>query len=458
MERAVYVGRRSPPSELADALADSGFDVTAAVDLAGTLDALERHRVDCVLLTGDDPASQATRLRRRGHAQPALALVGPDDRLPDGAALAAVAPADDPERVAARARDVVDDRRLRRTRQRRARRTAALADARAQLPAAPDGEAVAALVDRLVGEGVYTGGWIGRHEASTDVVVPVSARGVSLAHLGTVTTTDGDEPVVRALEDGVATTERDDTAVLASRIGDGPFVLVCYGDRPNGIAATEREELHAFADRSPTAGGDDTDDGTGEPTDVDEAVRVLGDAFEHELSNHLDVAGLHLDLAEGDDHLDRVAAALDRMNELADEARRLARADVETEFVEVGDVARRAWERIDDDEATLTVDPDGRVDADPELLALLFENLFRNSVQHAGPAVDVTVAVEGDGFRVDDDGPGIPEPEREDVLEWGYSTDGTGVGLGVVALVAERHGWDVSVGESAEGGARIEFT
>jgi len=458
MERAVYVGRRNPPPELADALADSGFDVTAAVDLADALDALERSRVDCLLLTGDDPASQATQLRRRGHAQPALALVESADRLPDGAALDAVAPADDPGRVAARARDVVDDRRLRLTRQRRAQRTAALADAREQLPTAPDGEALSGLVDRLVGDGVYTGGWVGRHEASTDVVVPITARGISLEHLGTVTTTDGDEAVVRALEDGVATTGGDDTAVLAARIGDGPFVLVCYGDRPNGIAAAEREELHAFADRSPTTDGDDTDDEPEGQTDVDEAVRVLGDAFEHELSNHLDVAGLHLDLAEDDDHLDRVAAALDRMNELADEARRLARADVETEFVEVSDVARRAWQRVENEDATLAVDPDGRVDADPELLALLFENLFRNSVQHAGPAVGVTVAVDGDGFRVDDDGPGIPDSEREDVLEWGYSTDGTGVGLGVVSLVAERHGWDVSVGESDEGGARFEFT
>ena len=457
MEQAVYVGSRSPPSALADALADAGFDVTAAVDLADALDALERHRVDCLLLTGDDPAAQAARLRRRGHAQPALALVEAGGRLPDGAALTAVVPADAPKRVAARTRDVVDDRRLTRTRRRRTRRTATLADARAQLPAAPDGDALDALLDRLV-DSVYAGGWIGRHEASTDVIVPVAARGVPLDHLGTVTAADSDEVVVRALEDGVATTEADDAAVLAARIDDGPFVLVCYGDRPNGITATEREELHAFADRSPTTDGDESGDGTDEPTDADEAVRVLGDAFEHELSNHLDVAGLHLDLAEDDEHLDRVAAALDRMNELADEARRLARADVETELVEVGDVARRAWERVESEEATLDVEPDGRVDADPELLALLFENVFRNSVQHAGPTVEVTVGVSDDGFRVDDDGPGIPEAERDDVLEWGYSTDGTGVGLGIVSLVADRHGWDVSVGESDDGGARFEFT
>lgn len=454
MERAVYVGRRDIPPELAEALAGAGFDATAAIDLAAALDALDRRPVHCLLLTGDDSASQAAQLRRRGHAQPALALVESGGRLPDGAALTAVVSADDPQRVAARARDVVDDRRLTQTRRRRTRRTAALADARSRLPDEPDDDALAALLDRLVDE-VYAVGWVGRHERSTEVIVPVAASGVPLGHLGTVTTTNGDEPVVRALEDGVATSEGDTEAVLAARIDDGPFVLVCYGHRPNGITATEREEFHAFADRSPAS--EPTDESTAS-TDVDEAIRVLGDAFEHELSNHLDVAGLHLDLAGDDDHLDRVAAALDRMNDLAGEARRLARADVETELVDVSDVATRAWDRVESDEARLSVDPDGKVDADPELLALLFENLFRNSVQHAGPNVDVTVAVSDDGFRVDDDGPGIPESERQDVLEWGYSTDGTGVGLGIVSLVAERHGWDVSVGESTEGGARLAFT
>lgn len=43
------------------------------------------------------------------------------------------------------------------------------------------------------------------------------------------------------------------------------------------------------------------------------------------------------------------------------------------------------------------------------------------------------------------------------MFEWGYSTDRTGVGLGIVSLVAERHGWEVSVSESNMGGARFMF-
>jgi signal transduction histidine kinase len=64
-----------------------------------------------------------------------------------------------------------------------------------------------------------------------------------------------------------------------------------------------------------------------------------------------------------------------------------------------------------------------------------------------------------DGFYVADDGPGIPEDERESVFEGGYSTsdDGTGLGLAIVRSIAEAHDWTVTVTESEAGGARFEI-
>jgi signal transduction histidine kinase len=97
-------------------------------------------------------------------------------------------------------------------------------------------------------------------------------------------------------------------------------------------------------------------------------------------------------------------------------------------------------------------------------LARLFENLFRNSVEHGsrpeGDGVSVCVGTLPGGFYVEDDGVGISPGERGHVLEFGYSTteDGTGIGLGIVEDVATAHGWTVSITESASGGARFEFT
>jgi len=73
--------------------------------------------------------------------------------------------------------------------------------------------------------------------------------------------------------------------------------------------------------------------------------------------------------------------------------------------------------------------------------------------------VTVTVGSLEDGFYVADDGPGIPEADREKVFESGYSTDGdgTGLGLAIVRRIAQAHGWDVTLTTSESGGARFEF-
>lgn len=63
------------------------------------------------------------------------------------------------------------------------------------------------------------------------------------------------------------------------------------------------------------------------------------------------------------------------------------------------------------------------------------------------------------GFYVSDDGPGIPEGDRESVFEAGYTTrkEGTGFGLAIVAEVVTAHGWKIQVTESDAGGARFEI-
>nr|WP_281362342.1 ATP-binding protein [Natronomonas salina] len=100
------------------------------------------------------------------------------------------------------------------------------------------------------------------------------------------------------------------------------------------------------------------------------------------------------------------------------------------------------------------------MEADPDRLRHLFENLYGNAVEHGAADATVTVDPLDGGFFVADDGPGIPEDERDAVLEAGYTTarSGTGLGLAIVRRIAEAHGWTVDVREGADGGARFEFT
>ncbi|MFC7196630.1 sensor histidine kinase [Halosimplex aquaticum] len=102
------------------------------------------------------------------------------------------------------------------------------------------------------------------------------------------------------------------------------------------------------------------------------------------------------------------------------------------ERVDLATVARDAWETTETGEATLEVTPEAemRVYADATRLQSVFENLYRNALDHAGPSVTVTVGRTDDGFFVADDGPGVPPADREQVFEYAYTTAEDGTGLG----------------------------
>ncbi|MHB9287003.1 sensor histidine kinase [Halobacteriales archaeon Cl-PHB] len=186
----------------------------------------------------------------------------------------------------------------------------------------------------------------------------------------------------------------------------------------------------------------------------------------HDLRNPLNVLASSLTLAAEtgeDEHFRRCERAVDRIERLIDDLLELARAGeqlTETEPVPLGEVVETCWEPVATAEATLAVDTDRVLEADTDRLRQLLENLLRNAVEHGGDDVTITVGDRPGGFYVADDGPGIPEADREEVFEAGHSTadDGTGFGLHIVQRVVEAHGWDVSISESVDGGARFAVT
>ena len=196
-----------------------------------------------------------------------------------------------------------------------------------------------------------------------------------------------------------------------------------------------------------------------------ERLEEFASVVSHDLRNPLNVAAGHLELAREEDdeeHLEVVATALGRMEGLIDDLLALAREGREVgdlERVDLADVAEGCWSTVETGSASLEVEADGSVLADPTRLRQLLENLFRNAVEYGGEDVSVVVDDRDGGFCVADDGPGIPDAVRERVFSPRYSTaeDGTGLGLSIVREIAEAHGWTVDVGESEAGGARFEF-
>ena len=120
-------------------------------------------------------------------------------------------------------------------------------------------------------------------------------------------------------------------------------------------------------------------------------------------------------------------------------------------------------------ESTIEIDMSGVLGAtvigDAEQLGRAARNLVHNATRHAAGRVVVGLR-EVDGvviLTVDDDGPGIPEAQRERVFERFTLVDparssiagGTGLGLAITRDIVERHGGVVVVEGSPLGGARF---
>jgi signal transduction histidine kinase len=105
------------------------------------------------------------------------------------------------------------------------------------------------------------------------------------------------------------------------------------------------------------------------------------------------------------------------------------------------------------------------IHGDRELLIQMLGNLVENACRHTPPGtrIDVGAMVSGDLpiLWVQDDGLGIPENERDRVFRPFYRLDasrtapGNGLGLSLVAAIAERHRGSVVLSDAAPG-LRIE--
>lgn len=195
----------------------------------------------------------------------------------------------------------------------------------------------------------------------------------------------------------------------------------------------------------------------------------------HELRTPLMALQGELELAANgtqaiDQHLfARVDALCGRLGERIDDLVLLSTLD-EGRPVASRPVALAALAREEAATAAPGADVSGErieVSCDRVLVARAVRNLLGNARRHCVDRVAVTVEVVGSRvwLHVDDDGPGIDPAQHEEVfrrfsrLDEARSSDGGGAGLGlaIVASVAEAHQGGVAAGRSPLGGARLSL-
>ena len=182
----------------------------------------------------------------------------------------------------------------------------------------------------------------------------------------------------------------------------------------------------------------------------------------HDLRNPLSVAQGYIDQAietNDIDVLSSVKRSHDRMQTLIDDMLLLARKGEIIDLTgptRVHAVARRAWEGVESRDAELSIEGEAVIEADAPRLQQVFENLYRNSIEHGGPHLSVRVdcsahriAIADDGYGFDDDPPELDAETRESEA---------GLGLSIVAKIVDAHGWEITAMDDDSGGSRFEIT
>jgi len=171
----------------------------------------------------------------------------------------------------------------------------------------------------------------------------------------------------------------------------------------------------------------------------------------------------------------RIEEESTRMGELVDELSLLARLDqrrpLDRQPSDLVEIARAAVDaaRAADPSRSVDLEAPGQVVAvvDDTRIRQVLDNLLSNAIVHTPPGSSIHVRVaggdEGAVLEVEDEGSGVDERDAKRVFERFYRADpsrsrmsgGSGLGLSIVAALAEAHGGTATCARGAAGGARF---
>lgn len=318
-----------------------------------------------------------------------------------------------------------------------------------------------ALCDGLVDSGYYTAAWMNRYNADSNQFRPTTAAGMPI------------EALASDIGEWVSNLQ-----IISEEGSRGPLteVRIPVGTEPSpygvvqlvtrrSITTAERDALAFLGEVLSNELASETELYRGHSPSSD--IKRYSGIVAHELRNQLQIARRALSTdhsPKASEEWATVEDVLQGIDRIAETANLIAQETVDSDNLapqSLTETIEMAWDHFERTQASLEIEGSAPVVADHSILVIFFENLFRNSLHHAGPDVSISTGLRADenGFYVEDSGPGIPPAERSRIFEWGYSPTGnTGFGLAIVKQIVAAHGWEITVTESDSGGARFEVS
>jgi signal transduction histidine kinase len=196
-------------------------------------------------------------------------------------------------------------------------------------------------------------------------------------------------------------------------------------------------------------------------------------AISHDLRTELQLLRLRVEGLEPPDEREKLLGTIGGMEDMLAATLAFAREEVVTEPVHVTEIGALVASIADDlADAGLPVAFEAPtepliVQCQPRALARALKNLIDNAIKYGSCArVGLHATADAIEITVDDQGPGIPEPELERVLQPFYrleasrsrETGGMGLGLAIARSIADANGYSLRLANLPQRGLRATLT
>ena len=189
----------------------------------------------------------------------------------------------------------------------------------------------------------------------------------------------------------------------------------------------------------------------------------------HDLRTPLTRLKLQLALLKQKDLAKKMSDDIEEMERMLNEYLEFSRhqKNEETEKVNLKNIIKDIVKKYEDKQIHVAVDENVEINIRPNSIKRCLTNLIDNGLSY-GKKVEILTkkTVTNTIILVDDDGPGIPENEYQNVMKPFYRIDksrgqnksGVGLGLSIANDIIRSHGGSISLGESPLNGLRVKIS
>jgi len=189
----------------------------------------------------------------------------------------------------------------------------------------------------------------------------------------------------------------------------------------------------------------------------------------HDLRTPLTRLKLQLALLKQQDLAKKMSEDIEEMERMLNEYLEFSRhqKNEETETIDLNNLIENITQKYQDKKIDTKLDENQKINMRPNSIKRCLVNLIDNGLSYGKKVKILTKNIPNNVVvMVDDDGPGIPENEYQNVMKPFYRIDksrgqnksGVGLGLSIANDIIRSHGGDISLDKSPLSGLRVKIS